>query len=122
MPPNSHVKIAKRPSIEKSAWLMPAHSGVGNDDFSAIVFGSRKSSRLKASATTIASLPSGVKYMLYGSSTLTGVPGLPVIGSIGVRLPLVVFSALLATQSVFRSHDGTTCCGFRPTLNLPTTL
>ena len=60
--------------------------------------------------------------MLYGSSTAIALPGLPVFGSIGVRLPLVVFSALLATQSVFRSHDGTTCCGLRPTLNLSTTL
>ena len=121
-PLNSQVKIAKRPSIEKSAWLMPAHCGVSSDDLSAIVCGSRKSSRLYASATTIASLPSGVKYMLYGSSTAIGLPGLPVFGSIGIRLPLVVFSALLATQSVFRSHDGTTCCGLRPTLKRPTTL
>jgi hypothetical protein len=30
-------------------------------------------------------------------------PGLPVVGSTGVRLPFVVFSALLATQSVRRS-------------------
>src|SRR5664279_6578745 len=100
---------------------MPLQSGVGSDDFSAIVCGSRKSSRLCASATTIASLPSGVKYMLYGSSTVIGLPGLPVVGSIGVRLALVVFSALLATQSVFRSHEGTTCCGLRPTRNLSTT-
>src|SRR5678816_3502681 len=102
--------------MEKSAWLMPLHWGVASDDFSAIVFGSRKSSRWNASATTIASCPSGVKYMLYGSSTLIGVPGLPVSGSIGVRLPRVVFSALLATHSVFKSHDGTTCCGLTPTL------
>ena len=101
---------------------MPAQSGVASDDLSAIVCGSRKSSRLNASATMIASLPSGVKYMLYGSSTAIALPGLPVSGSIGVRLPLVVFSALLATQSVFRSHDGTTCCGLRPTWNRPTTL
>ena len=80
MPPNSQVKIAKRPSIEKSAWLMPAHCGVASDDLSAIVCGSRKSSRLYASATTIASLPSGVKYMLYGSSTAIALPGLPVFG------------------------------------------
>ena len=86
-----------------------------------IVCGSRKSSRLKASATTIASLPSGVKYMLYGSSTAIGLPGLPVCGSIGVRLPSVRPSALLATQSVCRSHDGTTCCGLTPTLKVSTT-
>src|SRR6185295_17428168 len=121
MPPNSQVKIAKRPSIEKSAWLMPAHSGVGSDDFRAIVCGSRKSSRLYASATTIASLPSGVQYMLYGSSTAIDLPGLPVWGSIGVRLPSVRPSALLATQSMRRSQDGTMCCGLTPTLNVSTT-
>ena len=75
-----------------------------------------------ASATTIADLPSGVKYMLYGSSTAIAVPGLAGLGSIGVRLPSVRPSALLATQSVRRSHDGTTCCGLRPTLKVSTTL
>src|SRR5258706_16458728 len=39
----------------------------------------------------------------------------------GVRLSLDVVSALLATQSVFRSHDGTTCCGLTPTRNLSIT-
>ena len=68
---------------------MPAHFGVAIDAAAAIVFGSRKSRRLNASATTMADLPSGVKYMLYGSSTGIGAPGLPVIGSIGVRLPSV---------------------------------
>src|SRR3954471_21683758 len=101
---------------------MPAHCGVANDDFSAIVTGSRKSSRLYASATTIASLPSGVKYMLYGSSTAIDLPGLQVVGSIGVRLPSVRPSALFATQSVLRSHEGTTCCGLRPTLKRSTTV
>jgi hypothetical protein len=48
-------------------------------------------------------------------------PGFPVSGSIGVRLPLVRLSALLATQSVRRSHDGTTCCGFFPTWNVSMT-
>jgi hypothetical protein len=76
---------------------------------------------LYASATTIADLPSGEKYMLYGSSTGMALPGFPVRGSIGVRLPTFVFSALLATHSVRKSHDGTTCCGFRPTRNLSTT-
>ena len=51
--------------------------------------GSRKSSRFIASATTIADLPSGEKYMLYGSSTGIALPGLPVFGSIGITLPLV---------------------------------
>ena len=59
--------------------------------------------------------------MLYGSSTVTGCPGLPVFGSIGVSVPSVVPSALLVTQSVLRSYDGTTCCGFRPTSNVSTT-
>src|SRR5882757_4524271 len=44
---------------------MPSHSGASIDDFSAIVFGSRKSSRLNASATTMASRPSGVNDMLW---------------------------------------------------------
>jgi len=114
-PLNSQVKNAKRPSIEKSAWLMPPQSGVSIEYFSAIVFGSRKSRRLWASATTIADCPSGDQYMLYGSSTGIAAPGLPVSGSIGVRLPVARFSALFATQSVRRSHAGTTCCGFRPT-------
>ena len=59
LPWNSQVKMAKRPSIEKSAWLMPAHCGTASDDCSAIVCGSRKSSRLSASATTMAELPVG---------------------------------------------------------------
>src|SRR5215468_3659829 len=101
---------------------MPAQRGTVIEYWSSIVFGSRKSSRFIASATTIADLPSGEKYMLYGSSTATGFPGLPVFGSTGVRLPRLVFSALLATHRVRRSHDGTTCCGLRPTLNLSTTL
>jgi hypothetical protein len=49
-------------------------------------------------------------------STSTDGPGLPVIGSIGVSVPSLRRSALFATQSVFKSHDGTTCCGFTPTL------
>ena len=40
------------------------------------VCASRKSSRCSRSATTIAYRPSGVKYMLYGSSTGIGLPGL----------------------------------------------
>ena len=103
MPVNSHVKIANVPSIEKSAWLMPPHFGTSIEYCSFIVIGSRKSRRFIASATTMADLPSGDQYMLYGSSTAIALPGLPVTGSIGVRLPLVVFSALLATHSVRRS-------------------
>src|SRR5690348_15632465 len=100
---------------------MPPHCGTSSEPCNAIVFGSRKSSRFNASATTIANRPSGVKYMLYGSSTAIGLPGLPVFGSIGVRLPFVVFSALFATHSVDRSHDGTTCCGLMPTRKRLTT-
>src|SRR6185312_8168097 len=107
--------------MEVSEWLMPPQRGALIEYCSAMVCGSRKSRRLWASATTMALLPSGVKYMLYGSSTAMGAPGLPVMGSIGVRVPLLVPSALLVTQSVFRSHDGTTCCGLSPTLNLSTT-
>ena len=66
-------------------------------------------------------LPSGVQYMLYGSSTGMVLPGLPVSGSTSVRLPLSLFSALLATYSVFRSQLGTTCCGYRPTGKVLTT-
>ncbi len=117
VPENSQVKITKRPSIEKSAWLTPGQPGTSIEYCNSIVFGSRKSSRLRASATTIADLPSGVAYMLYGSSTLIALPGLPVRGSIGVRLPSVGPSALLVTHSVRRSHDGTMCCGPSPTLN-----
>ena len=110
-----------RPSMEKSAWLMPLHWGTSIEYCIAIVWGSRKSSRLSASATTIADLPSGVKYMLYGSSTMMVLPGLPVVGSIGVRLPSGRPSALLVTQRVFRSHEGTTCCGLMPTAKRSTT-
>src|SRR5215475_14112795 len=101
---------------------MPAHPGAASELCSAIVFGSRKSSRLSASATTMAERPSGVKYMLYGSSTATGGPGLPVSGSIGASVPSVRCSALLVTHRVVRSHDGTTCWGFTPTGNRSTTL
>ena len=45
--------------------------------------------------------------MLYGSSTGIALPTLPVFGSIGITLPFFVFSAVFATHSVFRSHDGT---------------
>src|SRR5450631_134844 len=101
---------------------MPAQRGVAIEYCSFMVCGSRKSRRFNDSATMIADLPSGEKYMLYGSSTGSGVPGLPVLGSTGVRLPSVRPSALLATNNVCRSHDGTTCCGLTPTLNLSTTL
>jgi hypothetical protein len=100
---------------------MPGHPGAGSAFCNAMVCGSRKSSRLRASATMIAERPSGVKYMLYGLSTSTGGPGRPVIGSIGVSAPLPRRSALFATHSVFRSQDGTTCCGLIPTLKRSTT-
>ena len=82
--------------------------GTSSELSTAIVCGSRKSSRLRASATMIADLPSGVKYMLYGSSTLIGSPGLPVCGSIGVSEPSDVPSALFVTHSVLQvvgRHD-----------------
>ena len=100
---------------------MPAHPGTSSELITCIVCGSRKSSRLRASATLIAYLPSGVKYMLYGSSTTTDWPGFPVFGSIGVSVPSGVPSALFVTHSVLRSQDGTTCCGLRPTSNASTT-
>src|SRR5260221_3323030 len=96
---------------------MPSHSGTGSDDCSAIVFGSRKSSFFKPSDTTIACLPSGVKYRLYGSSTGTGSPWDPSTGLIGIsELPW-----LFSSHNVRRSYDGTMCCGSRPALNDPTT-
>ena len=61
-----------------------------------------------ASATTIADLPSGEKYMLYGSSTAIGLPGLPVLGSIGVRLPSVRVLGVVGDPQraqVPRRHD-----------------
>lgn len=61
---------------------------------------------------TIAYLPLGVKYRLYGSCTSTVLPALPVLGSMGVR----VLPRSLLTQSVFMSQEGTTCWGWAPTL------
>ena len=86
LPWNSQVKIANLPSMEKSAWLMPAHSGHVERALQ-LPSSAGRGSRVacSASATTIADLPSGVKYMLYGSSTAIDAPGLPVFGSIGVR-------------------------------------
>src|SRR5207237_5177005 len=75
-----------------------------------------------ASAATSAELASGVKDVLCGAFTGLGLPGLPVVGSIGVSAPSVRPSALLATQSVRRSQEGTTCCGLTPTLKRSTTL
>ena len=104
-------------SAVKSAWLTPRH-GTCSECCSFIVCGSRKSMRSRASAITIACLPSGLKYRLYGSSTGTERPGLPVAGSTGVSmLPL-----LSLTHRVFMSHEGTTCCGCAGTGNCSTTL
>ena len=66
-------------------WSTP-WQGTASERRSANVCGSRKSRRASRSATTIAYRPSGVKYMLYGSVTGIRFPGLPVRGSIGVRL------------------------------------
>src|SRR5436305_7824516 len=93
---------------------MPEQFGASIDCCSAIVCGSRKSRRLCRSATTIAARPSGVKYKLYGSSTGMAVPGLPVLGSIGVKLTLLRRAPFLATHKVLRSHDGMTGCGLAP--------
>src|SRR5438105_15364617 len=93
--------------MEKSAWLIPAQFGVSIEYCNAIVCGSRKSSRLRASATTIADFPPGVKHMLYGSSTEIGPAGLPVLRSIRVRVPAARRAALFDTQSGFRSYGGT---------------
>src|ERR1700738_4622852 len=90
---------------------MPEQFGASMYCCDAIVCGSRKSSRLCRSATMIAARPSGVKYRLYGSSTGMAVPGLPVLGSIGVKLPLLRRAPLLATHKVFRSQDGATGWG-----------
>src|SRR4051812_5612366 len=76
-----------------------------------MVCASRKTSWRSSEAITMAYSPFGVKYRLYGSCTATGVPTLPVAGSIGVRL----LPMSLLTHSVLRSQDGTTCCGCRPT-------
>src|SRR5262245_59397451 len=99
---------------------MPEHLGTDSELCSAMVFGSRKSRRFIASATTTAARPAGETYMLYGSSTARSLPGLPVTGSIGVSVPSVRPSALLVTQRVVRSHEGTTCWGLVPTLNRST--
>src|SRR5260370_33364397 len=100
-----------RPSMEKSAWFTPEQFGVAIEYCSAMVCGSRKSRRRSASATTIADLPSGEKYMLYGSGTGTDGTGRPVFGALGVRLPEGWPWALFVTHSAWRSEDGTTCCG-----------
>ena len=100
---------------------MPPHWGVLIEYCMASVFGSRKSSLRRSSATTMSEAPSGVKYTLYGSSTGTDLPAWAVRGSMGVRLPSVLRSALLATHRVDKSHDGTTCCGPFSTRKVSTT-
>jgi hypothetical protein len=45
---------------------------------------------------------------------------LPVFGSIGTRPP--VGTRLEATYNVWRSYDGTTCCGSGPPANVSITL
>src|SRR5215831_14149062 len=76
-----------------------------------MVCGLRKSIRDSASATTIAFLPSGVKYRLYGSATGTGGPGLPVFGLIGVRL----LPSVSLTHSTEPFQDGVMWLGCPPT-------
>src|SRR5580700_4634149 len=91
-------------------WSTP-RQGTGTDSTMLIVRASRKSSRRMASATTMAYLPSGVKYMLYGSLTLIVSSLCPVAGSMRVTLSPRSFS----TQRVLRSYEGMTCCGCVPT-------
>src|SRR5882757_456145 len=76
-----------------------------------MVCASRKTSWRSSEAMTIAYLPLGVKYRLYGSCTSTGLPAFPVLGSIGVR----VLPRSLLTHNVFKSQEGTTCWGWVPT-------
>src|SRR4051794_7739756 len=109
-PENSQLNNAYRPLAVKSAWSTPRH-GTGSAWRRRIECGSTKSRRASRSATTIAYLPSGVKYMLYGSATGIVRPNFPVLGLIVVTLLPSSFS----TYKVFRSHDGTTCCGSAPT-------
>src|SRR4029450_9106330 len=99
---------------------MPEHLGTASELCSVMVLGSRKSRRFIASATTTAERRSGVKYMLYGSSTARSLPGFPLTGSIGVSVPSVRPSALLVTHRIVRSQEGTTCWGLVPTLNRST--
>ena len=102
----SQLTTAVRPSAVKSMWFGYRH-GSGTRLMSLNVCGSRKSRLESSSGTTIALVPSGVKYRLYGSVTEIGVPGCPVRGSIGVS----AFPRSLFTYNVRRSHEGTTCCG-----------
>ena len=109
-PENSQVTMKYRPSGEKSAWFTPAQP-TGRTWRTAMVCGSPKTICRRVSAITTAYRPSGVKYTLYGSSTGTGLPNVPVAGLIGVN----EFPVLLLIPSVRRSQDGTTCCGPLPT-------
>src|SRR5437763_8387627 len=89
---------------------MPAQAGAGVMSFCCQVCGSYQTSWRRASATEIAYVPSGVKYMLYGSITGIGAPGRPVFGSNGSRwLP-----TSSVAYSVCMSYDGTTCWSSRP--------
>ena len=74
----------------------------------------RQREREIALRVALGASPANVRWLVLAEALRLSAIG-AVIGLIGVRLPLVVFSALFATQSVFRSHDGTTCCGFSPT-------
>ena len=80
-PANSQLNTAVRPSAEKSPWSMPAHAGAGVMSCWTQLCGSYQTSSRLASATAIAYWPSGVKYMLYGSTTGICRPGSPVFGS-----------------------------------------
>src|SRR4051812_13970897 len=103
--------------MEKSAWFTPKHCA-GTRVWTFIVCGSRNTIWRSLEAITTADLPSGVKYRLYGSLTGTAFPNFPVLGLIGVRES----PSSLFTHRVFRSHDGTTCCGSAPTGTVRSTL
>ena len=76
-PANSQLNTAILPSGVKSPWSMPVQSGYCTRSTSCQVTGSYQIRLRSASATEIAYLPSGVKYMLYGSATGIVSPGLP---------------------------------------------
>ncbi len=116
-PANSQLNTAILPSGVKSPWSSPWQSGNCTRSTSCQVTGSYQIRLRSSSATEIAYLPSGVKYMLYGSATGIVSPGCPVIGSMRrITLPTssVAYSAVM-------SCDGTTCCTSVPTGNLSTT-
>src|SRR6478672_10029896 len=68
-PASSQLNTATLPSGVKSPWSSPWQSGYCTRSTSCQVTGSYQIRLRRSSATEIAYLPSGVKYMLYGSAT-----------------------------------------------------